>query len=202
MTNYTKKAIRGSAGIFLFSLLGGLSGYIGRVFLSSRLSVEDFGLFFAVFGLVSFLELFKTLGLGTGLVKYISEYRALKKYDELKTSIYVSVTIIFTFISIVSILLLILSKFLSIHYFKEAKAFPIIIILAIWYFTSGIQGIIFTVFYGFQRMFMYCLRELRSILYLIILLILFYFGTDILFPAYSWLVSSLIIIIVFLPILL
>ncbi len=201
MSNYTKKALFGSVNIFLFSIIGGLAGYVGRFYLSKKLTISAFGLFFAVFAVVQFLDFFRSLGIETALVKFISEYRALKKYDNIKTIIFTGVSIIFVSTIIISSLLLLLSGILAKNYFKTALALPVLIVLSVWFFTRGVQDTIFSIFYGFQDIFIYSLREVRSILYLVSLLIIFVFFEGILVPAFAWLASSIIIIAIFLPIL-
>ena len=181
MSNLTKKAVRGVFIVFFFSIIGSLFGYASRVFLANKLSVADFGLFFAVFALVQYLEFFRSLGLSTAIVKFTAEYKALMKFDMLKTILYVAIGIILSTSLIIVFILIVSSNYLAVNYFKTSKALPIILVLSAWFFIRGVQDTIFVIFYGFQKIFLYCLRELRSVFYLIILVILFIFNSDVLF---------------------
>ena len=62
MTNYTKHAVKGTAVVFIVSILAGILGYIVRLALARGLSVEDFGLFYAVFAFLALLGVFKSFG--------------------------------------------------------------------------------------------------------------------------------------------
>jgi stage V sporulation protein B len=202
MANYTKNVVRGAGYIFLFSILGSGFAYLARIFLARNLTTEEFGLFFAVFTVFSFLVLFRDLGLGQALVKYVSEFKAKKEFNKAKTVILLSILIQLSLALIVALILISFSGLLTKYYFRNDLAVPIIIILSIWFFIASLQGAIFQVFYGLKHFFLYSLKELRNFLYLILLIILFFFGFGILSPAYAWLISAIVIIPIFLPLLL
>ena len=51
MASYTRFAVRGTLIVLVISLFAGFLGYLVRLVLARNLSVEDFGLFNAVFSL-------------------------------------------------------------------------------------------------------------------------------------------------------
>ncbi|MFW9873619.1 MAG: flippase [Candidatus Thorarchaeota archaeon] len=200
MENYTRTAVRGAGFIFLFSVLGAIFSYSSRIFLSRHLTLEEFGLFFAVFALFNFLALFKDFGLGQSMVRYISLYRAKGNSNKVKTVILMSGTIQMILTLLVAVALIFLSDYLTKNYFKNELAFPFLIILSVWYITGSLQGTIFQVFLGLRSYFLYSTRQfLRNFLYFVFLIILFYVGLGNLSPAYAWLATSVVILIVFLP---
>ena len=112
MTNYTKRAIKGVSIVMVISLLAALLGYLVRVLLARFLTVEDFGLFYAVFSFLGLLGVFKSLGQEQAIVKFIPEFLHTKRNDLVKSSIlYTTATIFMTnIIVIASIYLLKLFK--------------------------------------------------------------------------------------------
>ncbi|MDO8661204.1 MAG: oligosaccharide flippase family protein, partial [Candidatus Woesearchaeota archaeon] len=73
MTNYTKKVVRSTTIMLVMMVLTAVLGYVWRFVLARKLSVEEFGLFFAVFGFVNLFYGFKGFGLGSGVVRFITE---------------------------------------------------------------------------------------------------------------------------------
>ena len=68
MTNYTKHAIKGTIIVLVVSVLAAFLGYIARLVMARGLSVEDFGLFYAVFAFLALLGVFKSLGFEKSLI--------------------------------------------------------------------------------------------------------------------------------------
>jgi len=195
--------VRGAAYIFIFSILGSVFSYLARIFLARNLTIEEFGLFFAVFSLFGFLELFKSLGLGNAMTKYLSEFSAKKEFDKAKTVVFFSVLIQLALAFVIAIVLISFSNVLSKYYFKNDAALPIIVVLSIWFFVSGFQGGVFQTFYGLKHFFLYSIRNfLRHLFYFIFLIMFLSLGFKVLSPAYSWLISSILITLIFFPILL
>ena len=87
MVKYTKHAVRGISHIFLFSLIGSFLSYLARIYLARNLTIAEVGLFFAVFTVFSFLELFKDFGLNSALTKYLSEFMVKKQFNKAKSAI-------------------------------------------------------------------------------------------------------------------
>src|SRR3989338_8734466 len=87
MVNYTKFAIKGAITIFIISILAVFLGYLVRFLLARNLTVEDFGLFYAVFAFLSLIGFFRSLGLDFSLIKFIPEFQYKSKNDFIKSSI-------------------------------------------------------------------------------------------------------------------
>ena len=57
--SYTKLAVRGAATVFIISIIAAFLGYLVRLILAKNLTVEQFGLFYAVFAFIALLSLIK-----------------------------------------------------------------------------------------------------------------------------------------------
>ena len=76
--SYTKLAVKGAIITLVISLVAAFMGYIVRLILARHLSVEDFGLFYAVFAFLGMIALFKSLGFDKCLGKFIPDFRHRK----------------------------------------------------------------------------------------------------------------------------
>ena len=53
MANYTKKALVNVGKVFVISIVAAFFGYLARIFFARNLTVEEFGLFYAI---IAFLD--------------------------------------------------------------------------------------------------------------------------------------------------
>lgn len=159
MANYTKQILRGSAILFVLTMLASFLGYIIRMLLTRKISVEEYGLFYAVLTFILFFKIFKDLGLNTALNKYVSEFNATKGYDKIKSVI--AYVFIFNAVSatVITLLLLGFSGFLTKNYFKNELALKILIILLVYFwfdtFIQAIRGVLL----GFKQSFLFSLGD-------------------------------------------
>ena len=82
-----RKLLFDASLVFVMGLLAAIFGYLIRVILSRQLSLEEFGLFYAVFTFVSFFIVFRDFGLGQALAKFIPQFLVKKEYGKIKASI-------------------------------------------------------------------------------------------------------------------
>ena len=85
--NYTKIAFKGALIVLVTSLFAAFLGYLVRVLLARNLSVEQFGLFYAVFSFLGLIGIFKSLGFDKAITKFIPEFQHKRKHDFIKSSI-------------------------------------------------------------------------------------------------------------------
>jgi len=169
-------------------------GYFFRLILARTLSIEEFGLFFAVFGFLNMLYGFKTFGVGSAYVRFLGEYKEKKMHRETKNLVLFYVFIQLIIFGVISIVLLLLSNYLSINYFKTEKAFwPLIILTATFFFSifiSTFRGF----FLGYQKMDFYSgIEFFQTAAAIVFTLIFFKLGIDFLAPSYAYLVSFLLV---------
>jgi len=89
--DYAKRLTKGSSIIFGGLAVAGVLGILLRMFLTRSLSEYDYGLFYQVFISVSFFALFRDLGLYTTLVKFTPEFMVKKQYQEVKSSMMITI---------------------------------------------------------------------------------------------------------------
>jgi O-antigen/teichoic acid export membrane protein len=203
MTNYTKKAFFGASITLIFSILASMVAYITRIVLARNLTVEQYGLFYAVFTFVIFFLFFRGLGLDQALVKYIAEYKVSHKLDAIKTSIFSVLTYQLVSSLIFAAFFIIFADYLALNYFHMAIAskmiffFVIYVIFSIFFITTK------HIFQGLQQMALFSSMEFSKNL-IVLLLILFFFerGLKIMAPVYAFALVSPILFLVYLPILL
>ena len=202
MTNYTKFAVRGAATIFVISILAAFLGYLIRFLLARNLSVEEFGLFYAIFAFLGLLGIFKSLGFDKALIKFIPEFKHQRKNNLIKSSIiYVSIIQLITN-TIIIVLIYLLSNYLSIHFFHNNQASVILKLMAIAFFIDSFVFVLKFAFQGFQKMKLFAGIDLiRMILILIVVFIGFKLNYKILSPVAAYIIVPLVLIFIFTPIL-
>ncbi|MBI2653364.1 flippase [Candidatus Woesearchaeota archaeon] len=198
MANYTKFAVRSLATIFVVTGFAAFLGYIVRLVLARNLSVEEFGLFYAVFAFLASLNLFKSLGFDKSLIKFIPEFYHSNRKDLIKSSmIFVMVMQLLTNLVTIAIVYL-LADYLSIHFFHSEKAGFVLKIMAIAFFIDSFVVILKFGFQGFQNMFLFALLDfVRMILVLAIIITGFKLNYGILSPVLAYTIVPAILLLGF-----
>lgn len=191
---YAKRLVKGSAIIFVSLIASQFVAFLLRMFLARSLSVAEYGLFYAVFAFLSFFTLFRGLGFGSALIKYIPEFGAKKQFGKIKSSIVFSLALHAALSFFIVSLILIFSGEIVLGFFKTESAVPILQILLIW-FLATIFLLFGNVFIGFQNMAVYALLQfLRNLLiFLFAFLLVGYFGFGIRGAAFAYLFEMLVI---------
>ncbi len=203
MTNYTKFAVRGAAIVFTVSILAAFLGYVVRLILAKNLSLEEFGLFYAVYAFLALLGVFKTFGFDRALVKFIPEFKHQEKPSLIKSSIiYVSV-IQFITNSIIILGIYLFSSYLSVHFFHNPNADLVLKLMAIAFFIDNFVYVVKYSFQGFQKMALFAgIDVVRMLLIIALVLIGFKLNYGILSPAVAYILAPSILLFVYTPILL
>lgn len=198
--SYTKRALRGSLFVFTASVITAFLGYVIRIILARNLSVEDYGLFFSIFAFVSFLLFFRDLGLGSALVKHLAEFKAKKKFDEIKTGIISVFVSLFILSAIFGLVLYLLAPFLAEYYFKDARAAYILYFFIAYILFSALFLFTRNIFQGFQKIKLFAIMEpMRLGILLIILSALLIYDCGVFSPAFAYTISWLIVFFMFIP---
>ena len=198
MTNYTKHAIKGTIIVLVVSVLAAFLGYIARLVMARGLSVEDFGLFYAVFAFLALLGVFKSLGFEKSLIKFIPEFVHKKRDDYIKSSIiYVLITqVIINMIIIIAIYFL--SDYLSVHFFHTAKAGIVLRLMAIAFFADSFVNVLKFSFQGFQRMVLFSgIDAVRMLLILMFIIIGLKMGYGLFSPIAAYIIVPVILLAAF-----
>jgi len=198
--SYTRRAVRGTALVFIINVIAAFVGYLIRMVLARNLTPAEYGLFFAVLTLINFLAIFKSLGLGSALIKYIPEFQVKNKLNLIKNSIVIVIGYNVFFSLILAVAMVLASKWLAIYYFKDASAVLLIWIFGLMFIISNFAEHLRNVFNAFQKMLPFSLMYLfENLFILIISIILFYFNFKILSPVFAYIITSVLLFFIFFP---
>ena len=200
MTNYTKKALWGTITLFVMTILAAGLGYLFRLLLARNLTKVEYGLFYAVFALIGLLSLFRNLGLGEALIKFIPEFSIKKKKELVKSSITTVLLLQLLSSTIIVLILLFLSGFLSRNYFHNPLSVLVLNILLIGFLLSVFEYIYGSIFAGFQKMnYVSLIDFIRTFIVLSITFVLFFFNKSIFMPSIAYLIAYLIVPFIYFP---
>ncbi len=169
-----KKLVFDAILVFSLGLFSSLFGYLIKMILSRRLTLEDFGLFYAVFTFVNFFIVFKDFGLGQSLRKLIPQFLVQNESEKVNYSI--KFVFLVNFISgiLFAILFILLSNFLAKNYFNNEFAKPLLILLSIYFVLYSLYIVFIDIFVGFQKTLLY--SQNLFLIHFLVLVGLFLFG--------------------------
>ena len=150
--DYAKYMARGSAITFVVMVATAMVVFGLRVLLARSLSPEDYGLLFSIIALVSFFSVFRHLGLDIAVAKFLPEFRAKKRLDDIKSTISTALVLQTVMAILISLALIVLSEWLSRSFFDTPAARPIIIIMSVWFLVMVSERFLKGIFRGFQDM--------------------------------------------------
>lgn len=176
--------------VFVLGILASIFGYLIRMVLSRQLSLEEFGLFYAVFTFVTFFAVFKDFGISQALAKFIPQFLVKKEYGKIKASIKFAFFVNFVMGIIFAIGIIIFSDFLTINYFKNELAKHLLIILSGYFILFAIYRLVISIFLGFQKSKIYSLN-LFFINFFVLIGISIFKKFGVLSPAISYLFASI-----------
>lgn len=141
-------------------------------YLLDKLGVDQLGIWSLILSFSSIANL-ANLGLTSGSVKFVAEYLAENKIDKIGKLIMTSIISLAVLFSVVSLLILILSKYF-LHFFVETAfleiAFSILPFSLVSLCISAISGVFTSVLEGYQK------NYLRNFLYILSGIVLFVFS--------------------------
>jgi len=195
MVNYAERIAKGTATVFLISVVGLFIGYLFRMFLARNLTVEDFGLFYAILAFIGLTTLFRDLGLNQALVKYIPEFLVKRNFGKIKSSITLVASIQLIIASLFILVLFVFSDQIAVNYFHTISASLPFKILLISFITSIFILVFQATFQGFSKMKLYGMVEpLRISIVYVFAFILIHLG--VIGAAYGYLIASVVLPVV------
>jgi len=196
--SYTRRAVKGFAAVFIINIIAAFLGYLMRIVLARNLTLAEYGLFFSVFAFINFIAIFNNLGLGEALVKYIPDFLVKKNPGEIKNSMVIVASTYLLTSLVIAVLLVVFSGTLSKHYFKTPVALPLLLLFILIMFFSNLRELLRCSYQAFQKMTVYAgIYLAENALILILLACFFVFSKSILTAAYSYIISYVIILIIF-----
>lgn len=194
-----ERIVKGSLTTLFLTLLGSIFAYFIRILYSHTLSVENYGLFYATFGLFNMAISYTDLGFGYTIVYLLPKYLKLNKHSKAWNIYIYGQLISFTLSIIISLALIILAPFLAQNYFKVPSSENLIYIFCIYLVTfTFINGLI-QIYTGMQREKYYSsITALRWFLTFIFSLLFFLFDfPNIIFYALSWAAGHIVTVLIF-----
>lgn len=203
MSQFLRKTMTSTTFVVSSVIVASFLSYLVRIILARNLSLEEYGLFYAVFALVSFLLFFRGMGTGNALVKYLSEFKSQGRFDYIKTSIFSVFTLQLFFSFILSVVIYLLSDFLAQNYFKNPMASVLLKLFALYILFSAVFKLLRSIFQGLQRFRIFSYMEpIRLVLVVISLFFLLHFGLGVLSPLLAFILSWALTSLIFLPVVL
>ncbi len=176
--NYADYIFRGASIAFIFGVATGVIGLLVRIFLSRSLSPIDYGIFYAVFSLIGFLKLFRKLGLGQAIVKFLPEFREKNKFTELKSSILSAVLVKLVVSSLMAGILFVFSEQVAMGFIGNRSAVSIIRLLSVWFVVMSLLSSGQKIFQGFGDIVGFKSVEFLRVLITFLILGVFSYFTD------------------------
>jgi O-antigen/teichoic acid export membrane protein len=169
--NYTKIAARGTLALLASLIVASLLGYGIRIIIARNFSPAEYGLFYAMHTLITFLIFFRPLGTNIAMIKFIPEMKVRKQFSRIKSLIAVSILIRLIFGAAFFSALFFLAGFLGEFYFRAdpflLRIFSFFLVLSIPYFVMS------NILLGFKRIVMFSLVEVSQNFFVLLFLVLF-----------------------------
>lgn len=146
-----EKIIKGSLTVLILSLLGSVFAYLVRILLSRSLSIEDYGLFYATFGLFSMVTVYTDLGFGYSVVYLLPKYIRSKKYSKAWNTFIYGQCISLIMSLIISLIAISFAPVLVKYYFKVAGSEVLIYIFCTYLITFTIINSLIQIYSGMQK---------------------------------------------------
>jgi O-antigen/teichoic acid export membrane protein len=127
--SYAHRITKATFSVIVFSIAAAVLGYVLKLYLARNLSVEDFGLFYAVLSLTSLLFLLKDFGLSQALAKYLPEFNHGKDYTSTKSAIASSYIFQLAAGVILAIIFYFASDYLALNLFHSQQAKAVLLIM-------------------------------------------------------------------------
>jgi len=185
--SYSKKIADDFKIVFIGTYVSAFLGYLLRLYLARRLSLEDYGLTFSVIAMFGLFGILSDFGLGSALTKFIPEYIVKKQYKNIKTSFLTIVFINSAIAFIVGIIFIFFSKVISNAFLKD-YAWLAIVLYSIYFIFTPLLNALKSSFRGFGKILLYTATDvLLAVLLLVetIILLIFNFGVYSIFISYA-----------------
>ena len=195
----SQKLIKRWFRLYFFWYLTAPLGYFVRLLISNspEVSVADFWVMYSIISLITFLYTYNDLGLTESLKFFIPRFYIKKEYNNIKTTIRLSLWVQISTWIIIAAWLWFGSDRLSIHYFHSEHAWIILKYFCVYFFLNNIFQVLQTIFYSFQRTFeTQIISFIQEVWVLLFVIFCFFSGRwDIEWYSLSWITWTSIAII-------
>lgn len=183
-----ERIVKGSFITLSLTLLGSIFAYLIRILYSHTLTIENYGLFYAVFASFNILVGYGDLGFGYAIVYLLPKYLKIKNYSKAWNIFVYGQTISLTMAILLAIVLAIFAPFLAKNYFKIAGSENLVYIFCIYLIVFTVLNGLIQIFIGMQKVKYYSsITVSRWFLTFIFSALFFLFDfPNIVFYALSW----------------
>ena len=151
----SEKLIKKWSWLYFFTLIITPTWYIIRVLLSndSNISVEDLWLIYSIISFISIISIYNDIWLTHSLKYFLPKFWIEKKYDEFKTSIFITLWIQLITWVLIAVLLFFWSDKIAINYFHTPEASELLKVFCLYFLWINIYQVIDSIFLSFQDIF-------------------------------------------------
>ena len=149
--HYADRMARGSAIVFISTFITMFLGYLLRLFLTRTLTIEEYGLLYAVVTFVNFFALFRDLGLNQALVKFIPEWSVKKQVGKIGGAIGWIVRLQAAIAGIAAVVIFLLAPWLADVYLHAPNSTLLIQLMAGAFFVAVFGSVFHSSIQGLQR---------------------------------------------------
>ncbi|MBN1645425.1 flippase [Candidatus Woesearchaeota archaeon] len=185
-----QKFVFDSVFLFIMTVLATVVGYAVRIVLSRQLSLDDFGLFYAVFTLIVFFNLLRDFGFRLTLSKFIPEFLVTRQERKIKSLIFMVLLVNIVAAVIYAVLFIGFSGILSEHYFNNANSVVLLYIMTAYFVLYSFYDVFNVCFLGFQQNKLYAMRHFFINIIVLLGILLFNFGVNT--PAVFYMLAALL----------
>lgn len=148
---YLKLLVRSSAFVFIAVIISKLASYGYKIAIAKYFGSETYGLFSLAIIVIGIITSVASLGLGEGIIRYVSYYRGKKRFESIKILIDKTRNV-FLFTAVLSTIALILTApFISDKIFRSEEFTPLIIGMAFAIPFILLSNIYLAVLRGFEK---------------------------------------------------
>ncbi len=126
-------------------------GFLIRILYSRTISLEEFGIIYALISFFGLIHIFTNLGLANSLMYFIPKYNIKKNFEDIKNLFYYNFIVQFISTIIISSLIYLFAEFLAINYFKSIEIIIYIKIFIIYFIFLNFYDSLRTVFIAFKK---------------------------------------------------
>src|SRR3989338_7160103 len=181
--SYTRKALRGAFVSYIFLSLSTVAALAIKAVLARGLSVNQFGLFYAVLAFVGMFTFLRDLGLSEAQVRFIPGFLHRGQLGRLKG------------------LFSLLATWLSTVYFRNEAAAGIIVLLGLSFLFEGIVEAISMAFNAAHSIFLQSSMQFLQLLAVLVVSVLSLDRLGVRAPALGYLLGGLLAVVVYFPLL-
>ena len=195
-----EKVVKGSVIVLVMTLLGSFFAYLIRILYSRTLTIEDYGLFYAVLAMFGIATAYIDLGFGYSMVYLLPKYLKVKDYAK-AWNIFIHGLVIPAIMSVVvATILAISAPFLAKNYFKIAGSENLIYIFCIYIVTSTVLNTLSQIYTGLQKPKYYSSITVSKWLLIFVFSQLFFLFkfSNVIYYAIAWALAHIATTIIFL----